>query len=185
MAESTEHQCINEEQSREFAIQQIVETALRGKFAHFVAVCDHCRNLIKKTIHSVLPNELSRFNLHKEDFKDWGTKLEFATDELSHGAESYLKGKQIIQEEGLDLNDATKTIKRLKSGLAIYYAKKKLFKKRGGEMEKVELGEMFYEIHVCFYLTALLSRDMIKTVLGDEAHLAEHAHVAKEYSQST
>lgn len=176
MTESTEHQCISKEQAKEFAIQQIVKTALKKKSEYFVAVCDHCRNLIAETIRSVSSDEMSNLNLHKEELEDWKKKLESAVNELNLCAESYLEGKRIIQKEGIDLNDIKKVKERLEFGLAVYHEKKKLY---GDKFE------MFDEIHVCFYLTALLSRDMIKTVLGDQAHLAEYAHVAKEYSQST
>ena len=175
MAEQTEHQCISEEQARKFAIQQIVRTVLKKKSEYFVAVCDHCRNLIAETIRSVSPDELSKFSPRKKELGNWETKLESAVDELNLCAESYLEGKRIVQGEGIDLNDIKKVIERLEFGLAVYHEKKKLY---GDKFE------MFDEIHVCFYLTALLSRDMIKTVLGDEAHLAEHAHTAKEYCQS-
>ena len=194
MAESTEHQCISEEQAREFAIQQII-TVGKGRGTRFLAICEPCRNLIKKAIHSVSPDELGEKMEDKESEEnmDWENVLDLATTFLDYEAEEYLGGKRIVQEEGLDLNDIEEVERRWKVSDMIRRAKIEQIKKKGGKKFQEFLGIYFEgkygfrearekERKVSNYLFALVYRDEIKTVLGDEAHLAEHAHLAEKIS---
>lgn len=189
MAEQTEHQCITEEKAKEFAIQQIIAVD-KGLGTSFLAICEHCRNLIKKAIHSVSPDELGE-KVEVEEDGGWENLLNTAASFLDDKAEEYLEGKRIVQEEGLDLNDIEEILRRWDVSDMISSTKaKQLAKKEEENLEEfikiLSEGKNWLqeakkkERSVGTYLFALVSRKEIKTVLGDEAHLAEHAHLAEK-----
>ena len=192
MDKPTEHQCIGEEQAREFAIQQIsiVKIMHTGRDdvtpGTVLAICEDCRNLIMDAMEFILPDNLGKEMEDNEPkaWRSWDNLLDLATEILDSDARQYLEGKRIVQEEGLDLNDIEEVERRGEISNMIRRAKVEQIAKKSEE-EQIRIiitatdnnefqRTNLREGSVAFYINTLIHRHEIKTILGDEAHLAEH-----------
>lgn len=192
MTNPTEHQHINEQEIDNVITQNIksIDSLVEGAI---IVLCKFCRMSVKNVLEAKM-DQLSKqedFHEDEEAGDKWGD-LQVVLANLDSNAENYLKGKQIILEEGLDLNCLEKVIERMyeasdnkkkilreffknfeegEMGLAIATAKKR----EPALYKVIKRGEAVY-----VFLSALLRTD-IKTVLGDEEFLAQYRDLANAY----
>ena len=196
MAESTEHQHMSKLAAREL-IEALLKNANdflvgiidESHLLEVIIVCAECRQLV----NSILMRQI------KEDDKEQVGTLCAELDGINEDADLYSAGKRKILAEGLDLHSLKAIKERLfKMSLLIekpreekrirfqayHYTKKgERFKQfLESEASSKESSILRQEEGVFTFLSAMLDSKRIR-VIGDEAFLAQYAHLAEALTE--